>query len=98
MSQSSNFKKESETYLKSLRVRGEGSSANLFQVEEEEDEIDEETEVVEFCGAGELFECEIVKDKDKNSMHVTAIVNGEKVKALIDTGATQSFIQQSLVQ
>ena len=98
VSQSNNFKKESESYLKNARARNEGAAASLFQMEEEEGEMDEENEVAEFCGVGELYECETIKNKDKNSMHVTALVNGEKVKALIDTGATQSFIQESLVQ
>ena len=97
ISQSSNFRKESEVFLKTNKARAEGTSSNLFHVEDEEEDIVGDAEVAEFCGAGELYECENVKDKNKNSMHVTAVINGEKVRALIDTGATQSFIQQSLI-
>ena len=97
ISQSNNFKRESENFLRSTKMKGESSSSNLCQLEDEE-ESEEDCEVAEFCGAGEIYECENIKEKEKNSMHVMDQVNGEKIKAVIDTGATQSFIQQSLVQ
>ena len=43
-------------------------------------------------------QCKTVKTVKKKSLHVLVHVNGKKVSALVDTGATSSFIQHTLVR
>lgn len=103
MKKSPEMRKESEDFLRGGGGE-ENKHMNVINEESDDDIVDyepgaEESNTIDECNQDvvEEISCNKIKSKD-NAMRVEVSVGKKKINALIDTGATSSFIQEPLIR
>ena len=89
---------DSEAAIEDLSFMGLGTSANFGdQFYDCETVLEADSNASTLMGVM-VLECSRIRSKHPNSMHLTLDIHGHQVDALVDMGASHSFVQKSLVE